>query len=771
MKAVIMAGGEGTRLRPLTCDLPKPMARLCGRPALEYILDLLSGHGFREAALTLRYLPDRIVEHFPQGSYGNMTLHFVEETFPLGTAGSVRNACSAGDDGVLIISGDALCDFDLSEIMAFHKESGADVTIVAKKVGDPREYGLINASPDGVIQGFVEKPGFSQAVSDLANTGIYVLSRNALELIPQGKMYDFAKNLFPLMLERQMKLMCYEAEGYWCDIGDLDSYISCQLDMLMNRVRCGIPGKRDKSGNCLHQALPRGVTVEAPVYIGKNVRLEEGALLERGAVVDDGSFVGAGARITGSILLPDSYVAARARLTRALVCAGAAVKSGAMLFEGSTVGAGGVVGEKSTVNAGIKIWNTKTVPDSCVVSEHVKTDITGRGVFDDDGITGDIGVELTAEFCARVGAAVGSVKPDARIAVGCSAHPSAQVMKAALMAGIQSTGAHVMDFGENFQSQFEFSMNFCNLPLGVFVKGGRRASLKVMGEGGLPANRSVERVVESVLARGEFVRCSYETMGDKVEMRGMEGLYHSQLIRCAPKGLSGLNVGVASRNLLVQNTFREIIQKLGCDITGDITVELSSQGDKVRMYVPETGYIPHHMILAMCAAEHMERGEDVALPFDAPQAIDEMAHKMGRRVLRYLDCPADDGDAEARSLAGAQMWSRDALQQGVTFLSILRRYSSVKALMDNAPRFDVAVRTMDISKNPAAFLRGLGAAKPGKITEGVLLRRDEGTVLVRPLKLGQGVRVLAEAHNSETAAELCADVQKLIERASTQGPA
>ena len=764
MKAVIMAGGEGSRLRPLTCDIPKPMARLCGRPALEYILDLLGEHGFREAALTVRYLPHRIAEHFPQGSYGELALRFVEETSPLGTAGSVRNACGDSDDGVLIISGDALCDFDLSAIMAFHKKQGADVTIVAKKVGDPREYGLINADESGVVQGFIEKPAYSQAVSDLANTGIYVLSRSALALIPTGKFYDFAKDLFPLMLEKKMRLMCYEGQGYWCDIGDLDSYISCQLDMLLGRVRCRIPGHRDKEGSFIRHTLGQGVTVEAPVYVGENVRIEDGALLERGTVVDDGSFIGAGARVSGSILLPDSFVDARARLTRSLVCAGAAVKRGAMLFEGATVGAGGVVGEKATVNAGVKIWNKKTVPDNAVITEHVKTDIQNRGFFDDDGITGDIGVELTAEFCARVGAAIGSMRPDARIAVGCSAHRSAAVLKMAMAAGIQSTGTHVMDFGENFQAQFEFSMNFCNLPLGVFIKGGNHAALRVMGEGGLPATRSTERSVESVLARGEFVRCSHENMGDKVEMPGMGTLYRSQLIRCAPKGLSGLSVQVRSRNMLVQSIFRDTVHKLGCDLSGNVAVEISGQGDKVRVYVPEMGYIQHHKILAWCAVGEMERGMDVALPFDAPRAIDDMAGQLGRRVLRYLDCPADDGDAEARELAKTQTWSRDGLQLGMMFLTLLRRHGSIEALLSRSPRFDIVARTVDTGGSPAAFLRGLSQARPGKITEGVLLRRNGGTVLVRPLKRGQGLRVLAEAYSSETAAELCEDVQKLIQK-------
>lgn len=176
LKAVIMAGGEGTRLRPLTCDIPKPMARLCGRPVMEYILDLLKTAGTTEAVVTMRYLPQVITDYFQDGEYKGIKLHFVEEDRPLGTAGSVKNAVPDEQEDILVISGDALCDFDLSAAFQFHKSTQAAATLVLAHVGDPREYGLVLTEPSGKIRGFVEKPGWAQAVTDAANTGIYIVS-------------------------------------------------------------------------------------------------------------------------------------------------------------------------------------------------------------------------------------------------------------------------------------------------------------------------------------------------------------------------------------------------------------------------------------------------------------------------------------------------------------------------------------------------------------------------------------------------------------------
>lgn len=761
MKAVIMAGGEGARLRPLTCDIPKPMARLCGRPIMEYILELLEEHSIREAAVTVRYLPDRIRDHFPDRRFGAVELDFVEEDRPLGTAGSVKNACP-DDQEVLIISGDAMCDFDLTAAMEYHRTQNADVTILAKKVADPREYGLIDVHSDGRVAAFIEKPAFTQAISDLANTGIYILSKTALDRIPQDTFFDFAKDLFPAMLADGQKIMCLEDTGYWCDIGDLDTYISCQRDMLEGKVRCSIKGHRDWNGNVfLGTPPPRSCKITAPCYIGKDVTFEDGARLEA-AVIDDGCYIGRDSRITGSILLQGVYAGDRSRMTGALLCAGASAKNGAMLFEGATVGAGAVIGARSTVTAGIKIWNEKTIPPATTVTEHVKVAPSQRGYFGEDGISGQVGVELTPEFLARVGCAIGSLKPESRIAIGSTAHQGVKVLRDALSAGIQSAGAAVLDFGESFRAWFEYNCSFSSAPLGVFVTGGTNAGIRLMGPGGLPANRETERGVESILARGEFVRRSFDRMGDRVEMNGMEMLYKAQLMRYAVKGLSGCSAQVRSQNMLVQDILRDTLYKLGCDIGAGFTLELSAQGDKVRIFDEALGYIPHHRILAWCAASLMERGEDVALPFDAPQFLDDVAEENGVVLHRYYDCPADSSDENARKMAAFQMWSRDGLMQAVLLMSLVKSAGGLGNLMRRFADFGMADKVVETSGNPAGLIRFLNTQKAGTVREGIVLENARGTVLVKPLKRGTAIRILAEAASSETAEEICADVEKLL---------
>lgn len=213
MKAVIMAGGEGSRLRPLTCNIPKPMARLCGKPIIEYIFELLLRNEITDACVTLGYLPDIICEKYPDGKYKQLNLKFITEEKPLGTAGSVKNAAKDFKEPFLVISGDAMCDYNIDKVLKYHDSIDAAVTIVAATVEDPREYGLIKTDEENRVTGFIEKPAWGQATTDLANTGIYIINPEYLSLIPDDEKFDFAKDLFPIMLERDIPIYCYHATG------------------------------------------------------------------------------------------------------------------------------------------------------------------------------------------------------------------------------------------------------------------------------------------------------------------------------------------------------------------------------------------------------------------------------------------------------------------------------------------------------------------------------------------------------------------------------
>ena len=311
MKAVVMAGGEGTRLRPLTSNQPKPMVPVVGKPCMEHILDLLRGHGFEDVIVTLAFLPQAIKSHFGNGEELEMSIEYSLEESPMGTAGSVRLAATRLDGTFLVISGDALTDFDLGEIVAFHREKGAAATIALKAVPNPLEFGIVVTDEDGRIERFLEKPSWGQVFSDTINTGIYVLEPDVLKHVPDDRPYDFSKELFPHLLEMGLPLYGYVCDGYWQDIGNLDQYRQANTDALDERVSLDVTGIRLRGNIWLgegveiddlegvegpafigsYSSISPEATVGAYSVLGASVRLRESARVVR-SVIDSSTFVG-----------------------------------------------------------------------------------------------------------------------------------------------------------------------------------------------------------------------------------------------------------------------------------------------------------------------------------------------------------------------------------------------------------------------------------------------------------------------------------------------
>src|SRR5256714_412671 len=275
MKAVVMAGGEGTRLRPLTSNQPKPMVPIVGKPCMEHIIELVREHGFEEVVVTVAFLPQAIRSYFGDGESLGMTIEYSVEESPLGTAGSVGLAREKLDEPFLVIPGDALCDIDLTKLVEFHREKGAAVTIGLKSVENPLEFGIVVTDDDGRIERFLEKPSWGQVFSDTINTGIYVLEPEVLRHIPTDRPFDFSKELFPLLLEMGRPMYGHVMEGYWQDIGNLDQFRQANFDALDERVRLNVKGIRIRGNVWVGEGVELNDldAIEGPAYLGNYCRI------------------------------------------------------------------------------------------------------------------------------------------------------------------------------------------------------------------------------------------------------------------------------------------------------------------------------------------------------------------------------------------------------------------------------------------------------------------------------------------------------------------
>jgi mannose-1-phosphate guanylyltransferase len=329
MRAMILAAGLGTRLRPVTYAIPKPMAPVLNRPVMEHTARLLARHGFTEAIANLHWFPETIEAHFGDGSELGLALTYSQEEQLLGTAGGVRNVAGYLGDSFLVVAGDALTDIDFGAMREFHESHSGLVTLATKRVPDTDQYGVVIAGEDGRVQGFQEKPDPAEALSDLANTCIYMFRSEIFDFFPAPgtskaakpddapEFADWAMDVFPALLESDVPFYSHEIEAYWNDIGNLDELRQGNLDALSGAVHVD-PGAPEV-GNGIRSATDLdGAEVEGPALIGAGVEIGAGVRIQGPAIVGDGCRIGAGAWVRDSILLAGAELAPEAMLVGAI---------------------------------------------------------------------------------------------------------------------------------------------------------------------------------------------------------------------------------------------------------------------------------------------------------------------------------------------------------------------------------------------------------------------------------------------------------------------
>ncbi len=444
-----MAGGEGTRLRPLTSNQPKPMVPICGKPCMEHIVELLGEHGFDEVIITVAFLPQAIRSYFGSGEGLGLDIGYSVEESPLGTAGSVRLAAPALDDTFLVISGDALCDIDLSKVVEFHREKGAAVTIGLKSVDNPLEFGIVVTDEEGRVERFLEKPSWGQVFSDTINTGIYVLEPEVLKHIPTDRPYDFSKELFPLLLEMGRPLYGYVCEGYWQDIGNLDQYRQANFDALDEKVRLKIPGIRLRRNVWIGEGAEVDDLdgIDGPAFLGKYTRIAPGATVGPYSVLGASVTLRENARTDRSVVDAATYLGRSSLVEGAILGRNCDVRSHVRIHEGVAIGDEVTLGEQSVIMPGVRIYPYKEVDSGTQIHESLIWESRASSrLFSRDVVSGLINVDLTPETAVRLAASLGTaLQVGARVVGSRDSHTACRMIKRAMLTGLVATGVEVAD--------------------------------------------------------------------------------------------------------------------------------------------------------------------------------------------------------------------------------------------------------------------------------------------------------------------------------------
>ncbi len=708
-----MAGGEGTRLRPLTSNQPKPMVSLCGKPCMEYIVELLKRHGIDETVVTLMFLPKVIRDYFGDGSSLGVGIDYSVEQSPAGTAGSVKLAEEVlREDTCIVISGDALTDFDLGKVVAFHKARGAMVTIALKRVENPLEFGVVVVDDEGHIERFLEKPTWGQVFSDTVNTGIYVLEPEVFDHIPADTKYDFSQELFPKLFEMGAPLYGYIADGYWQDIGSLPQYLVANRDLLDGKVNAAIPGielqKRIFVGESLNLDSLDNIT--GPAFIGNYAKIDPTASIGKYSVLGSNVVVKENAETRSSVVGANTYIGASAKVLGAILGKNCDVKAGATFSEGVAVGDECVVGEQAYIAPDVKIYPNKTVESGAQIHSSIIWESRGSSrLFGKDGVTGLINVDITAELALKLAMAYGTVlKKGARVTTSRDAHPASRVIKRALICGLNSTGVVVRDLRVASHAINRFEVKNGNTQGGMHVRiaswDPEMIQIQVIEPPGINLSESRQKAVEKYYGRQDFRRAFYSEFGEitfpdramETYVRGLLGSWDVERIRSrayrlvidyshSPASLTLPNLlGDLGAEVLSVRAFSEQhhvslgaeelganiheVQRLVRTMEADLGLVIGPGAERLYI-VDETGAeVPLETALLLfvkLVAQQASRGERIVLPLTVTHLAEELAGEFGVEIVRtkvslpeLAQAAAADGVVFAGSLGGGYIFPR-----------------------------------------------------------------------------------------------------------------
>lgn len=685
MRAVLMAGGSGTRLRPLTCDLPKPMVPILNRPIAEHIINLLRRHHITEVIATLYYLPDVMRDYFQDGSeFGVQMTYAVEEDQPLGTAGCVKNIAELLDDTFLVISGDSITDFDLTAAIQFHKSRKSKATLVLYRVPNPVEFGVVITDQEMRIRRFLEKPSTSEIFSDTVNTGTYILEPSVLDYLPENTESDFSQDLFPLLLAKGEPMYGYVANGYWCDVGHLDAYREAQYDALAGKVKLDLPYPEQRSRLWVGQntMIDSTAKIEPPVMIGDNCRIGSRVNIEAGTVIGDNVTVGTYADLKRPILWNGSIVGDEAHLSACVIARGTRVARRAQILEGAVVGSLSTVGEEALISPGVRVWPSKNIESGATLNMNLIWGNTAqRNLFGQRGVQGLANIDITPEFAVKLGAAYGStLKPGTQVAVSRDQRSISRMVSRSLVSGLMSVGINVQNLEASAIPITRLVVPTLAVAGGLHVRIHPDRSDQILIEffdhKGINISKAKEKKIEGAYFKEDLRRSAIHEIGNvnyptqllDLYTTGFEKHLNAEAIRNSggkiiidyAYAVSGavlpvllakfgcdavvLNASL-SQMCLSDNEREELLSQLGkvvVALKANFGVQVSANGEQLIL-VDESGHpvrgetLTALMVSVMLTAHPRS---SIVVPVHASSAIEQIARRHEGRVIRTKANPA-----------------------------------------------------------------------------------------------------------------------------------
>lgn len=685
MKAIIMAGGFGTRLRPLSINIPKPMVPVGNLPIMEHVISLLKKNGITDITALLYFQADDIKNYFKDGGAFGVKMKYIKPDADYGTAGAVRVAMENTEESIIVISGDLITDFNLTEAIKWHREKKSEATILLTRIEDPLPYGIVITDPEGRIVRFLEKPSWGEAFSDTINTGIYLLEPDAFNLIPLKKNYDFSQNLYPLMLSKKMKLYGKIMDGYWKDIGNINEYHKVHYDLFSGVLKLDL-----KTEEINH---PDGI-----LYKGANVQIDEGVEFSGMVILGNDTVIGAntklfncavghrtrinrGCELKNSVIWNDDYIGSETVMDNAIVCSNSKLGQNVKLLDNVIVSDDCTIGDSATVRANCKIWPNKTVEEGAIVATSVVWgEKWNRELFTDSKVTGLAQTEITPEMAVRLGAALGAtLGMGTEVVTSRDASDISRLLRRSLLSGILSAGVNVSDLETMPIPVVRYQLSKGKFDAGIYVRHNpddyRQIDIILFDGSGLDMPNAKLKKIERNYFGEYFERAPLDKIGHLEYTRGVLYDYRNDFITGVDVNLirnAGFKVVVDHSNGSSSQIFPTLFSQLGVTTTelnanlnprkfsstpeenaqaivqlsaivsslkADIGFLLNSAAEKLTV-VDENGKPIDNQLLLLTVTDlylQTHRPQKIAVPIGASMGIDELAQAHGAEVIRVVN--------------------------------------------------------------------------------------------------------------------------------------
>lgn len=826
MKAIVMAGGKGTRLQPLTSNMPKPLTPVANRPMLEHIVLLLKKHGITDIIFTTRYLKEQIREHFGDGSQLGVNIDYFEENEPLGTAGGVKMMEDQLTETFLILSGDVLTDYDLSTLIRKHKESGSAATLGLKSVPNPTAFGVVITDDDGKIIKFLEKPGWSEVFSDTVNTGTYVLEPKVLELMPKGQEVDFSFDVFPAVLAANLPMYGFVDNCYWQDVGTPEKYIEAQWDTLRGDVKSELPGTKTEIngeevwlGENVH--IADNVIIRGPVVIGNNVTIEPDVQIMPFSSIGNNVTLKRGVVVDKAVIWPDAVVMKKSELSGCMVGSHTTVGSSVRINKFATIGDHCVIGRKSTILNNIRMWPRKVVEPGATVNNDVKTGVTWmKNLFGIVGINGMVNLEITPEFATKLGACIGTnLGKGSLVVVGRDTRKSSRMIKRAIVSGLTSVGANVLNVTVAPTPVIQYAVKDNLAQKGIAITGAKdpnQIKIKVFDKNGMDIEESEKRSIEKLFFHSELKRVPPEEIGEisypeKYLERYKKSILNSidkdtikerrpkVIVDCAsgagsvvaPFVLQELGCEVISLNAQTGTTTGyatptpEAVDHLGRTVkalNADFGIAYDLDADKMIL-ISNTGEIVNaDTVMSILTELLIKKDDKVVIPITSSFAVDETAKKMGGHVIRTKLGPAAieraiklekatfGGDETGGVIFPEFQYARDGIYLAAKIAELFSKQpKTIAELAETVPKFNI---TRGIVEAPWELRGGImryaieqSTGQDVETMDGIKIWFNDGWVLIRPDGSRPVFHIISESKDADSAKKYLDKYQQLIEDA------